>query len=191
MNVLRNVFAGIGLVLLTAAVAMYILGWRATQDFDPKATQVIGEFARRALETDFATASVIKMPLAEGVGPKESAQSMKVRANQRNIKLVSRLVMHKQVKAATGKAARHVEIFQFCDPLTAVRLLEYNPDFVAHMPCRIALYEDAEGRFWLSTVNLELLIHGGRELDQALKEQVVAIKDGLLDIMAAGASGDL
>ena len=59
------------------------------------------------------------------------------------------------------------------------------------MPCRIALYEDDNGTAWLATMNLELLIHGSRELDPELKAQVVAVKDGLLDIMAAGASGDL
>lgn len=86
---------------------------------------------------------------------------------------------------------RHMEVLQFCDTATAMALLEYNADFLAHMPCSVGLYEDAAGQGWLVTLNLDLLIHGGREIDPELKQRVLAVKEALLDIMAAGAAGAL
>jgi hypothetical protein len=86
---------------------------------------------------------------------------------------------------------RHMEVLQFCDTATAMALLEYNADYLAHMPCSIGLYEDASGQGWLVTLNLDLLIHGGREIDPELKQRVLAVKEALLDVMAAGAAGAL
>ncbi len=104
----------------------------------------------------------------------------------------------KTAEPAPGDAAdaqagrpRHMEVLQFCDSATAMALLEYNADFLAHMPCSIGLYEDAAGQGWLVTLNLDLLIHGGREIDPELKQRVLAVKEALLDVMAAGAAGAL
>jgi hypothetical protein len=90
-----------------------------------------------------------------------------------------------------GGRPRAMEVLQFCDTATAMALLEYNADFLAHMPCSIGLYEDASGQGWLVTLNLDLLIHGGREIDPELKQRVLAVKEALLDVMAAGAAGAL
>ena len=73
----------------------------------------------------------------------------------------------------------------------AARLLSFDPDFVAYMPCSIALYEDPEGRAWLITMNLDMLIYGGRAMEPALREEVVRLRDGMLEVMAAGAAGAL
>ncbi len=184
-----NILAALGVLGLILTGAAYFQGWRATQRFDPKATQVMADFARRAIESNVASASVVKMPLADGVSAKQAAAAMIQRATQRNIELLNRLAFDKEVRARTGKPYPYVEIFQFCDPLTAAALLEYNQDFVAFMPCHIAMYEDPAGKYWLITMNLDLLIHGGPELDPELKSRVLALKEGILDIMAAGAAG--
>lgn len=191
MRILVNVFAVIGLLATVLAAAVYVQGWRAAQDLDPRASQVFGELVRGSLEQDVASANVVRMPLADGVTRKDAVTSMELRANARNIKLVGRLPYYKEMRARTGAEYPYLEIFQFCDALTAAALLDYNPDFVAYMPCSIALMEDAQGRAWLVTMNLDLLVHGGPEMSPELKSKVLLIKEGILDIMAAGATGAL
>jgi len=89
-----------------------------------------------------------------------------------------------------GKKARRMEIYQFCDPLTAQRMVEANIHFAAYLPCRIALVEDEKGQGWLVMMNLDMMINGAT-LNKDLKEQAIKVRDTLMDIMEAGANGDL
>ena len=190
-SLFRNLFALFGLLVLIVGAVVYTSGTQKVRDFDPKAAEVLSGFAERFIETDMATASVYKIPLSEEVSIEDAIDSMKLRANLRNIKLVGEKPLHLQIEATTGQPYRYAGIFEFCDAATAKKMLEYNEDYIAFMPCRIALYEDAEGKKWLSTMNMDLLIHGGRELRGDLKEAAVAVREGLYDIMDAGANGEL
>ena len=38
-------------------------------------------------------------------------------------------------------------------------MIDFNPIFVAYMPCRIAMVEDEDGQLWLMMVNLDMLIN--------------------------------
>lgn len=133
--------------------------------------------------------TVVKMPLAEGVGFADAVSSMKLRANIHNMKLVAELPLSKQIESM-GKKARHMSIYQFCDPLTAQRMVEANINFAAYLPCRIALVEDARGKGWLVMMNLDMMLHGAT-LDAELKAKATKVRDVLMDIMQAGANGDL
>jgi uncharacterized protein (DUF302 family) len=165
---------------------LYLEGRRAEERLDPKAALVYRDFARRLIAEDAASASVVRMPLADGVSVKEALASMESRAAGRNLKLMGRVTLAPQGKDAELPRA---EVLQYCDSGTALALLEYNPDFIAHMPCSIGLYQGSDGRAWLITLNLDLLIHGGREISPDLRQRVLAVKEGLLDVMAAGAAG--
>ena len=133
--------------------------------------------------------TVVKQPLAEGISADDAIESMKLRANALNIKLVAELPLSKQVKAM-GQEARRMEIYQFCDALTAKKMVEYDINFAAYLPCRIALVEDAQGQFWLVMMNLDMLIQNP-SFDPKLKAEAVKVRDILLDIMKAGANGEL
>jgi len=133
--------------------------------------------------------TVVKMPLADGVSLDDAVASMKLRANIRNMKLVAELPLSKQIEAM-GKKARRMEIYQFCDPLTAQRMVEANIHFAAYLPCRIALVEDEKGRGWLVMMNLDMMLNGASLTDD-LKTQAIKVRDTLMDIMQAGANGDL
>jgi uncharacterized protein (DUF302 family) len=148
----------------------------------------VGATAAEPLVVDIAK-TVVKEPLAEGVGPDDAVESMKLRANMLNIKLVAELPLSQQVKAM-GQETRRMEIYQFCDALTAKKMVEYNIDFAAYLPCRIALVEDAKGKFWLVMMNLDMLIQNPG-FDPKLKEEAVKVRDTLQSIMMAGANGDL
>lgn len=191
MNVVRNVLALIGLLALIALGYVYMQSANLIRQYDAEAPKVLGDFVQRAVTTDIATATVITMPLDQGVSMQDAIDSMKLRANALNIKMVGDKPLYKEIEAITGKPYRHVEILEFCDALTAGTMLDYNPVFVAYMPCRIALYEDGQGKKWLATTNMDLLIHGGKELPRQLKDQALRIRDGLMEIMRAGAKGEL
>lgn len=133
--------------------------------------------------------TVVKMPLAEGVSMDAAVDSMKLRANMRNMKLVAELPLSKQVEAM-GKKAKRMEIYQFCDPLTAQRMVEANINFAAYLPCRIALVEDEQGKGWLVMMNLDMMLNSTK-LSKELKAEATRVRDALMDIMKAGANGAL
>ena len=132
--------------------------------------------------------TVVKMPLAKGVSMNDAVEAMKIRANTLNIKLVAELPLSKQIEAMGGKS-RRIEIYQFCDALTAQKMVEHDIHFAAYLPCRIALVEDAKGQAWLVMMNLDLFIQSPK-LDKALKGDAIAVRDSLLEIMQAGATGN-
>jgi uncharacterized protein (DUF302 family) len=133
--------------------------------------------------------TVLKMPLAEDVTADSAIESMKLRANALNFKLVAHLPLSQQLRSM-GIESRRVEIFQFCDAIIAHDMLAYDIDFSAYLPCRITLIEDRDGHTWLVTLDLDLVIRTA-ELPPELLEKAIKVRDTLREIMEAGASGDL
>jgi uncharacterized protein (DUF302 family) len=171
----RNLFAVLGIVLSTMVVAVPA-SWAAA----PKAKQ------------STQTADVYKVPIDHGVSLADAAESMRLRANALNLKLVAELPLSKQVEAITGQPQRTVTIYQFCDAVLAKDLIDVNLDFSVYMPCRIALIEDAKGQGWLVMMDVNVdAVAKEKRLPQALKDRVNAVRKSLIDIMHAGARGDL
>jgi len=137
-------------------------------------------------------ADVYKVAIERGVGLKDAADSMRLRANALNLQLVAELPLSKQVEAVTGQPQRTITIFQFCDAVTAKALIDLNLDFAVYMPCRIAMIEDANGQGWLvmMDVNVDMLAQEKR-VPQALKDRINAVRQALVEIMQAGAQGEL
>jgi uncharacterized protein (DUF302 family) len=69
-------------------------------------------------------------------------------------------------------------------------MLDYNDAYSAYLPCRITLIEDHEGKLWLTTLNMDMMIHGGEPLPPELKEEAIKVKEYILDIMNRGATGE-
>ena len=61
---------------------------------------------------------------------------MKLRANGLNMQLVAELPLSKQVAAITGKTERRATIYQFCDAMTARKMLDYS--LISPRICRAA-----------------------------------------------------
>jgi uncharacterized protein (DUF302 family) len=171
---------------ILSSVILFLLGavpvWAADKPAEsgmarPQAIRSLGE-------------TVVKMALAKGVSFEDAAQSMKLRANLVNMKLVAELPLSKQVEAITGKHERLATIYQFCDAMTARKMLDYSLDFAAYLPCRIALVEDEKGQGWLVMMDLNLLINAAN-LQPELKAKAIEVRDNLENIMQAGANGDL
>lgn len=133
--------------------------------------------------------TVLKMPLAEDVSMDDAVESMKLRANALNFKLVAHLPLYKELEAM-GVETKRVEIFQFCDARIARDMIAENLDFSAYLPCRITMIEDQEGKPWLVTLDLDKVIQMAG-LPPELMENAIKVRDTINEIMTAGANGDL
>lgn len=134
-------------------------------------------------------ASIQRFEIADDVSIEDAIDSMKLRANMLNFKMVADLPLSEQIKAM-GKDARHMQILAFCDALIAKEMVEYNIIFAGFLPCRIAAVEDAEGKRWLVTTNMDMMLHAV-ELPEKLKPLAKQVRDSIYSIIDAGVNGDL
>lgn len=146
--------------------------------------------AASAAMPNSSNAPVVRIPLAKGVSPQDCVQSMQLRANLLNMKQVGDLPLSEQVQAMTGKPQRLIRVFLFCDPLTAVQMVDGSIDFAAYLPCRITLVEDENKRYWLVMMNLRPLIDSVPE-GSPLRAKANEVGKTLTSIMRAGAKGSL
>ncbi len=194
MGILGRLFALIGFLVVVVAISCGLYFQKeiqAMQQFDEKAADVYMKMMSTVLETgNAAEATVWRVPLSDGVSPADAEEAMKAVANEYNIKNVGELPLSKQVSLMTGKKYRTLKIFMFCDPLTAVKMLDYSDAFSAYLPCRVAMVEDKQGKVWLYTLNMDLMIYGGKTLPADLKKEAMKVKETILAIMHRGADGD-
>jgi uncharacterized protein (DUF302 family) len=138
------------------------------------------------------SSGVYKLAIDRNVSLSEAAESMRLRANALNLKLVAELPLSKQVEAVTGKPQRTITIFQFCDAVTAKELIDMSMDFAIYMPCRISLIEDADGQGWLIMPDINVdLVAKEKKLQKELTARIKKVREGLIEIMQAGAHGEL
>ena len=187
----KNLFALIGLVAIIASGAAYMKVKNTMSEFDPGAVKAYTELVTNILKyKDAASATVWRFPVEEGLTAEDIEKSLKNIANELNIANVGELPLSLDIAAKTEKPYRFVKIFLFCNSLTAAQMLDYNDAFSAYLPCRISLVEDKSGKLWLYSLNMDLMIHGGKPLPPALKEEAINVKKIILEIMERAAEGD-
>jgi len=131
--------------------------------------------------------TVVKVKLADGVSADDAIDALQSRAITLNMKQVAHQPLSKELHAR-GIDSGRLEIFQFCNPEDAYKMVKFNPIFAAYMPCRIALVEEEDGTTSLMMINLNMLINN-TELPPKLKEMATKINNNLMEIMQAGATG--
>lgn len=187
----KNLFALIGLVAVVASGVLYLKVKDTLSEFDPGAAATYTELVTNILDKkDAASATVWRFPVEEGLSADDIEKSLKMIANELNIANVGELPLSKDISARSGKEYRFVKIFLFCNSLTAAKMLDYNDAFSAYLPCRISLVQDKEGKFWLYSLNMDLMIHGGKTLPPELKAEAEGVKSIILEIMERAAEGD-
>ena len=133
--------------------------------------------------------SIQRFPLEDDVSIEDAIDSMMLRANNLNFKLVADLPLSEQVKAM-GEEARFMRILAFCDALIAKKMVEFNPIFAGFLPCRIAVIEDEKGKGWLVTMNMDMMLHAV-DLPDDIKPLAQTVRDNIYEIVEAGVTGDL
>lgn len=204
MNFIRNILALIGLIVLVGAVFVYfkytslihqmstmVAEQTALEQLDLKAKDTYLRMWHKLKETgNSADATVVKYPLADGVTPADAEQSMKMVANEHNIKAVGELPLSEQVKLETGQDQRFLKIFQFCNPQTAMKMVDYSDAYAAYLPCRVAMVEDKQGKYNLYSLDMDMMIYGGKTLPPDLLAEAKKVQEIITDIMKRGAEGD-
>ncbi len=192
MKLIRNLLAVIGLLAIIAITIVLVRVGPSLAEFDPEFPAVYREFAARLLQTgDPGVAMMWAVPVQEGLSPDEVIESMKSIAVSRNFLFVGESPFSKQIEAITGEPYRYVNFLSFCDAQVGRQMLEYRNEYSGFMPCRIALVEDNDGRLTLYSMNLDMMIHGGRKLPDELKASSIQVRDTILAIMEGGAAGEL
>ena len=194
MSYIKNTLAVIGLLSLVL-IAFSMLQIKSTLDvfetFDDKAIEIYSGFIEKTLATGSPIdAMIVKVKANDGITAEQLQTSIRTIANELNIKNVGELPLSEQVESMTGQPYRYVKIYMLCDAMTAASMLNYNDAFASFLPCRITVLEDEEGTLWLSTMDLNLMIHGGKPIPPALKFDAIKIRDVLNEIMLRSAVGD-
>ncbi len=168
-------------LLLCSALFSSSLAWAAPQ----------AEMDKAAVMPNMQLAQmVVKLPVDDGLSLDDAIESMKLRANLLNMKQVAYQPMWKEFEAQGFDKVRRVEIFQFCNIQAARDMLDFNIAFVAFMPCRIAAIEDDAGKGWLVMMNVDFLM-ALSDLPDELKVTAQKVRDDLMEIIHAGAAGEL
>ncbi len=173
---LQRLFA-LPLSLLLCAIAL------PTQAADDKK-------AAQAMPGMTLAQTVVKMQVEDGLSIEEAVESMKLHANSINMKLVAHLPLSSELEAQGVPDVRHMEIFQFCDAKIAKKMVDYDINFSAYLPCRISVIEDKEGKIWLTMMNMDLLL-GMVSLESELAVLAKKVRDNMNAILEAGATGAL
>lgn len=132
--------------------------------------------------------TVLKVPLAEGVSADDAIDALQSKAIALNMRFVAHQPLSKELELRGVETGR-LEIFQFCNPSDAHKMVTHNIIFAAYMPCRIALVEDGDGQMWLMMMDLDMLINATR-LPPDLLEVAESVNETLKAIMYAGANGE-
>jgi uncharacterized protein (DUF302 family) len=177
--------AMIGLLLVIIIAFLYIEGRLFTQSFNSEFIEKFSEFTKETLDTNITTAMTINFPLKSGISVEQAIKSLKNYAQQMNITVID-ISSLKTKKAENAKESLFV--FEIVDSELEAQLLKHNPDFSAFLPFRIALHTD-KNQAWLTTMDVNLLIYGSRNLDENIKIRALMIRDELLKMMSAGANG--
>ncbi len=131
--------------------------------------------------------TVIKMALADGVGPQDAVEAMLSKAAELNMKMVGHQNVGLELRNR-GVESPDLEILQFCNPEDAIKMVQFNTIYAAYMPCRIALVQDSEGKHWLEMLNLDMIINA-YQLPPELQAIAITVNGTMLSILTAGATG--
>ncbi len=141
-----------------------------------------------SVKIESITQTVLKMAIKDGISADDAIEAMQSKAAELNMKAVAHQPVSKELEAR-GIDSPRLEIFQYCNPEDAIKMVKFNTIFAAYMPCRIALVEDSKGKFWLEMVNLDMIINSVA-LPPELNKIAIETNGKMLDILTAGATGE-
>ena len=146
--------------------------------------------ANTLLDTgDMAMTTIIRVPIADDVSTADIEEAMISIAFEEGVG-AGGMPISEIVEFQTGKKQRLLKIFRYCSPITAMDIIEYSDAFSTFLPCRIALIEDKSGKRWLYTLNMDVLIYGGRPLSKDLYKQALELKRVMITVQNGGAKGE-
>lgn len=141
-------------------------------------------------EGDIAVATTWERKVAKGVTTDDIENILRSVASERNMKDVGTLPLSKELEARTGQKQKFLQVYSFCTPTTARRMVDFSPHMAAYLPCRITVVEKEDG-LWLYTLNMDMMIKMGRKLPSPLKEEAKAVRDTIFEMMERASKGEV
>ena len=142
----------------------------------------------KGIKIESVSQTILKMAINDDISPDDAIEAMLSKASDLNMKRVGHQAVSKELEAR-GIESPRLEIFQFCNPEDAVKMVKFNTIFAAYMPCRIALVEDSNKKMWLEMLNLDMVINSVA-LPPELNKIAIETNGKMLDILTAGATGE-
>lgn len=132
---------------------------------------------------------VARVQVQQGISFDDAVESLKLRANQHNLKFVGASPLYKEIEALTGKPSKRMEIFSFCDGLVAQQMIAADPLMISFMPCRISIVEGEQGKLWIISMMMDNAMM--KALSPEIRKNAQRIMDAMKDSMLAASNGDL
>jgi len=171
-------------MLLTLLLALGMVAAAPASSVEPEMEM---EMDRETMQ-QMVRHSMVTWQIEDGVSVHDAVESMKLRANLLNFMMVSDLPLSEQVHAM-GHEANYMRILAFCDALIANEMVQHDVIFAGFLPCRIAVVEDDEGQGWITTMNMDMMLHAV-DLSPELEPLAVRVRDIIYEIVEAGVTGD-
>jgi uncharacterized protein (DUF302 family) len=141
-------------------------------------------------EGDIAVATTWERKVKAGVTPKDIEEILKMVAVERNMRDVGVLPLSKELEARSGKKEKLLTVYSYCSPGTARRMVDFSPHMAAYLPCRISVVEKDDGSVWLYTLNMDMMVKMGRKLPSPLKEEAMAVRNTIWEMMERASKGE-
>ena len=190
MKLIKGLFTLIGVFVVVAMLVAFLKFGGKLKGFDSEALNLYMNMASKVLETgDPAKGMVVrkKMIIPEGMTKEEAIENaievMDEVASEHGLAMVDHKVMPR-------KDGRYTQIRSYCSPSIADIFLNYSREFIGFMPCRIGIIEEPNGDIYLYTMDLGLMIHGGKVLPKELMDLAKEVEAGMYGMLDAGATGE-
>jgi uncharacterized protein (DUF302 family) len=138
---------------------------------------------------DIAVATTWERKVKAGITAADIEHILKQVAVERNMKEVGTLPLSKELEARLGTRQKHLTVYSFCTPTTARRMVDFSPHMAAYLPCRITVVEQDDG-LWLYTLNMDMMVKMGRKLPSPLKEEAMAVRNTIFEMMERASKGE-
>jgi uncharacterized protein (DUF302 family)/predicted small secreted protein len=139
---------------------------------------------------DIAVATTWERKVKPGVTVKDIEDILRQVAAERNMRDVGTLPLSRELEARSGRKEKFLQVYSFCTPPTARRMIDFSPHMAAYIPCRITVVERDDG-LWLYTLNMDMMIKMGRKLPSPLKEEAQAVRDTIYEMMEKASRGEI
>ncbi|MDZ4161933.1 MAG: DUF302 domain-containing protein [Burkholderiales bacterium] len=138
---------------------------------------------------DIAVATTWERKVKAGVSAKDVEEILKLVAVERNMRDVGVLPLSKELEARSGKKEKVLTVYSYCSPDTARKMVDFSPHMAAYLPCRVSLVEQDDG-LWLYTLNMDMMVKMGRKLPSPLKEEAMAVRNTIYEMMERASKGE-
>ncbi len=144
---------------------------------------------------DMINFMVVKKKALDGLSFDEVIESLQLKANELNMRAVGHNTPHNILREIHDPNSPRIEIFGFCDLITMRLIADYSLEFMAFLPCRITVLEDAQGDIWILSLDWDVrwldTSPNANRISPELRERAISVRERIEIIMEAAANGDL